>query len=69
MIGATTLTFSNLIQGKTLSLVVTGDEVLTVPTGFDSEDLSGFDGTKTNYIQIYCANSSTPVFTAGLKAR
>ena len=69
MTGATTLTFSNVLQGKTITLEVDGNFVLTLPTGFSATALDDFDGTLTNYIQVYCANSSSPIYLSGLEAR
>jgi hypothetical protein len=62
----TTLTFSNIVQTKAIMLVVTGNYTLTLPTGVDPADLSGFVGTNTNYINIYCVDSTTPVFLTTL---
>jgi len=67
MSAATELTFSNILEGKTIMLVIDGDYTLTLPTGVNTVDLINFDGTKTNYIQIYCVDDSTPLFISGLK--
>ena len=69
MTAATTLVFLNIVQGKTITLEVDGNFVLTLPTGFKALALNDFDGTKVNYIQVYCANSSTPIYLSGLEAR
>lgn len=61
----TTLTFSDVQEGKTISLIIDGNYTLTLPTGVKG-DLSAYDGTKTNVIQIYCHDSTTPTFVAGL---
>jgi hypothetical protein len=66
MTSNTTLTFSNILQGKAIMLVVTGNYTLTLPTGVDPADLTGFIGTNTNYINIYCVDSVTPVFLTTL---
>ena len=65
--GNTTLTFSNLTIGKTITLVVSGNFTLTFPVSVDVNDLSSYDGTKTNYIQMYCVSSS--VVLVSLKVR
>lgn len=57
--GATTLTFSNLIVNKTITLRMTGAFTLTLPTSVNM--VSGtYDGTKINLIQLLCVNSATP---------
>ncbi len=65
LVANTTLTFSDVQEGKTISLIIDGDYTLTLPTGVKG-DLSAYDGTKTNVIQIYCHDSATPTFVAGL---
>lgn len=64
----TTLTFSNVVEGKTITLVIDGNYTLTLPTGVDTGDLTDFDGTKTNVIHIYCHDSTTPKFSTSLRA-
>ena len=57
--GATTLTFSDLIINKTITLKVTGDFTLTLPTSVSM--VSGaYDGTKINLIQLLCVDTATP---------
>lgn len=65
MIGATSLNITNPQAGKTITLVVTGNFTLTQPSSVKG-DWSGFDGTKTNQIQIYCIDSATPIYSSGL---
>ena len=65
MTAATTLTFSNMMQGKTITLIVTGNFTLTLPTSVKG-DITGFDGTKTNQIQLYCFDSTTPQCSVGI---
>lgn len=56
---ATTLTFSNLIANKTITLRATGAFTLTLPTSVSM--VSGaYDGTKVNLIQLLCVDSVTP---------
>ena len=63
MVADTTLTFSNIVQSKSILLVVTGNHNLTLPVGVDAADWQpDFVGTNTNYIQLYCVDSVTPVF-------
>jgi hypothetical protein len=69
LVGNTTLTFSNYFVGKIISLVIDGDYTLTLPAGVDVGDLANYDGTKTNYIQVYCADAITPVFLTFLTAK
>ena len=54
----TTLTFTNVLAGKSITLVVSGNYTLTLPSGFDADELADYDSSKTNYIQIYCANAT-----------
>lgn len=63
MTANTTLTFSNYYEGKVITLKVTGNYTLTLPTEVKG-DLSAFDGTLTNIIDIRCIDAATPVFTA-----
>lgn len=68
MTGAiTSLTFSNYStqQYKTITLEITGNYTITKPTTVKG-DWTAFDGTKTNQIQIYLFNVTTPVFSSGL---
>lgn len=63
MIANTTLTFSNYTVGKVITLKVTGNFTLTLPTTVKG-DLTAFDGTLTNVIDIRCIDSTAPIFTA-----
>jgi hypothetical protein len=65
MTGATTLTFSNMMQGKTITLIVTGNYTLTFPASVKG-DKTGFVGTKTNQVQLYCFDSTTPQCSIGI---
>ena len=65
----TVLTFSNVTEGKTITLEVSGNYTLTLPTGVSVDDLADFNGAETNYIQLYCANADTPIYLAALKSR
>ena len=67
----TTLSFSNVLQGKTITLVVAGNYAMTLPSGFDPDDLEDFDPTMVNYIQIYCANATagSEVFLTSITTR
>ena len=56
---ATTLTFSNLIVNKTITLVVTGAYPLELPASVCQ--ISGeYKGEQVNLIQLLCVNSTTP---------
>jgi hypothetical protein len=56
---ATTLTFSNLIVNKTITLVVTGAYSLELPASVCQ--ISGeYKGEQVNLIQLLCVNSTTP---------
>ncbi len=61
----TTLTFSGFTVGKTITLEIDGNFTLTLPSGVEG-DLSGFDGAKTNIIQLYCVDAGTPKFIVAL---
>lgn len=62
----TEITFTGYISGQTLTLEISGDYVLTLPLGVDAAISSSYDGTVTNYIQLYCVDSTTPKFLAGI---
>jgi hypothetical protein len=66
MTGDTTFGFTNYVLGKTITLKITGNYVASFGLGVDVLDLASFDGTKTNYIQLYCVNATTPTFLTGL---
>ena len=55
--GDTTLTFSNTEIGMVKDLVITGDFVLTLPSG--STVAGTYDGTVSNLIQIVVTGAST----------
>lgn len=63
----TSLTFSNYStqQNKTITLELTGNFTITQPTTVKG-DWTAYSGTKTNQIQIYLFNVTTPVFSSGL---
>ena len=54
---ATTFTFVNIAINKVITLIISGNYTLTLPTG--CKRISGsYDGSKTNYISIHCTNDS-----------
>jgi hypothetical protein len=55
--GDTTLTFSNTAIGMVKDLVITGDFILTLPSG--STVAGTYDGTVSNLIQIVVTGAST----------
>lgn len=59
--GNTTFSFSNLQLNKVITLVLSGDYVITWPSYMDADHLiSGeYDGTTDNYIQIHCTNAGS----------
>ena len=61
------LTFSNYStqQNKTITLEITGNYTIAQPTTVKG-DWTAYDGTKTNQIQIYLYDVTTPVFSSGL---
>ena len=63
----TSLTFSNYAtqQNKTITLELTGNFTIAQPTTVKG-DWTGYSGTKTNQIQIYLFNVTTPVFSSAL---
>jgi hypothetical protein len=55
---ATTFTFSNLQLNKVITVVLTGNFVVTLPTYV--KVISGeYDGTVANYIQFHCTNAGS----------
>lgn len=62
---ATTLTITNPQQGKMITLIVSGDFTLAIPATVNG-DISGFDGTLTNQLQIYCLDETTPIYSVTL---
>jgi len=71
MTADTTLAFTtgSLVAGKSIELIYTGNFILTHPTGFKADQLTGFDGTLTNYETIYCPDATTPIFKASIDPR
>ena len=63
----TSLTFTNYStqQNKTITLELTGNFTIAQPTTVKG-DWTAYSGTKTNQIQIYLFNVTTPVFSSGL---
>ncbi len=57
--GNTTLTFSNIVIYKTITLEITGSFTLTLPTTIPAAKYSDYDGTKINLIHIYCIDDSS----------
>jgi len=54
----TTFTFSNLQLNKTITLVVSGNNTITLPSY--CKKISGtYSGTVTNYIQFHCTNAAS----------
>ncbi len=53
----TTLTFSNLQENKQITLIITGEYSLTFP-GITNIMNGVYDGSVSNFIQLYCVNSS-----------
>ena len=68
MIGPTTLTHSVLTQGKTITIVTTGNYTITFPEGIDTNDLVNYDGTKKNVINLTCISTAPPFYSATSKA-
>lgn len=61
------LSFKNLKPGKMITLIVTGAYTLEPPVGVYASDWLYYDSSKTNYIQIYCADSITPILLTSIK--
>jgi hypothetical protein len=62
-------TFTNPIKGKSIVIIATGANAaytLTVPATVKG-DISGFDGTKTNQLTLYCLDATTPVYSIDVK--
>jgi len=62
-------TFTNPIKGKSIVIIATGANAaytLTVPATIKG-DISGFDGTKTNQLTLYCLDATTPVYSIDIK--
>ena len=60
--GNTTYTFTNIEQGKSILLEMTGSFVPTFPSGCTVVNGGTYTGAKKNDITIVCVNSSTPKF-------
>ena len=55
---ATTFTFSNLQLNKTITLVISGNYTITLPSY--CKRISGtYDGSALNYIQMHCSNAGS----------
>ena len=62
-------TFTNPIKGKSIVIIATGANAaytLTLPATIKG-DISGFDGTKTNQLTLYCLDATTPVYSIDIK--
>lgn len=56
--GNTTFTFSNLQLNKVITLVISGNYTITLPTYCNK--ISGtYSGSATNYIQLHCTNATS----------
>lgn len=57
----TTFTFSNLREGKVITIILSGNYTATWPSYMDADHLiSGeYDGTTENYIQVHCTNDAS----------
>lgn len=62
----TTLTFSNPVLNKVITLLIDGDYALLLPTAVKTID-GTFDGSTENYIQVHCVDATTPVYWAIIK--
>lgn len=59
----TTITISNPIPNKVVTVIISGDFALTLPSSV--KVITGeYDGTVDNYIQIHCVDAVTPSFWA-----
>lgn len=58
---STTYTFTNLEQGKTIVLKITGNYTLAFPATCKALTSTTYDGTKNNVIFITCVDSTTPL--------
>jgi len=61
---ADTLNFSNFKKGQVIDLIITGNYTLTFGTAsgtptFNKVGSTDYDGTKTNLIQVLCADDAT----------
>lgn len=64
----TTFTFSNVVAGKSIVIELDGNFTPTGPTGMRAIDLLPYEGTKTNYVQVYCISKTPPVFLTAVVA-
>ena len=53
----TTFTFSNLQLNKTITLVLSGNYTITLPT-YCKRISGSYDGSTANYIQLHCTNAT-----------
>jgi len=61
----TTLTFTNYSVGQCIDLVITGNALLYLPVEVNTM-FGGYDGTKSNLIQLKCTQASPAIFWAGI---
>lgn len=61
----TTLTFSNYIEGKSMSIKIDGNFTLIIPTSVKG-NFDAYDQTKTNVFDIKCIDATIPIFIGGL---
>ena len=60
-------TFTNPVKGKMITIIATGGttNTLTLPASVKG-DISAFDCTLTNQLQMYCLDDTTPVYSVTL---
>lgn len=63
-----TFSFSNYFVGKVITLKLTGDYVITWPTGVTASEVADYDGTLINYIDVRCVDDVTPQFICTLRS-
>jgi len=61
--GTTTLTASNLVVGKTIKVVITGNYSLIWFSGMIPDETFGYFGFSDNIFYITCIDSTTPKFS------
>jgi hypothetical protein len=65
---STEFEFLNYVMGKSITLAIDGSYSFTFPPEIAAGDLLGYNGSKINYIQIYCADDDgAGVFVTTLK--
>lgn len=64
---AGSIVFSNIKEGKTITLNVSGSYSITWPTGINAADVADYNGAIANYVQVYCVDETTPKFLVSLK--